>query len=807
MTIQQSFDLAVQHHQSGRLREAESLYRQILAHQPTHADALHLLGVIALQSGQYPAAADLIARAIAIRPAEASYHNNQGNAWMNLGKLHAAAASFRQALALRPSYAEAHYNLGLVFQKQRLAAEAIAEYRTALQLKPDYSDAWQNLGILFLEQGNPSAATPAFREALRLRPLEPEIHYRLGNSLLDQAAYSDAATAYQEAIHLRPDFAEAHYNLGIALHRQDRIEAAKAAYRTALKFKPDYPAAQGNLGQALLDEGQVDAAIEAFHLALQIQPDHADSHYNLGNAWLRKGQREAAANAYRSALRSNPHFLEAWINLGNLLQEHDQLDEAETAYRHALAIRPDFAAAIDNLGTALKDRGDLDSALDHYRQAIALQPGHAVYHSHLVYLLHFHPGFGIQQIRQELAHWNEQHARPLSASIQPHHNPPDPSRRLKIGYVSREFRQHVIGRNLLPLFRHHDHAQFEILCYASLSDSDALTQEFQKCADHWRDVAHLSDEALAAQIRQDGVDVFVDLSQHLAHHRLLTFARRPAPVQVSFAGYPGSTGVEAIEYRISDRWLEGELQDAGRRMQDGTAVWSDPETCNLQPASRVSLLDSFWCFDPFEDHLEINELPALRAGHVTFGCLNNFCKINGPLLALWTRILAELPESHLRLLAPRGQCRDTFLASLEANGIDRQRVEFVTKAPRSEYLTGYHAIDLVLDTFPYNGHTTSLDALWMGVPVVSLVGEHPVSRAGLSQMSNLGLPDLVTSSPDDYVRIAVELARDLPRLAELRRTLRMRLQASPLMDAPRFTRNIEAAYRSIWQRWCQSQKA
>jgi predicted O-linked N-acetylglucosamine transferase (SPINDLY family) len=276
-------------------------------------------------------------------------------------------------------------------------------------------------------------------------------------------------------------------------------------------------------------------------------------------------------------------------------------------------------------------------------------------------------------------------------------------------------------------------------------------------------------------------------------------------VEVSFAGYPGSTGVEAMGYRISDRWLESEFGDRGSDFG-----WKDePELrssiSHLRTEERVFLLDSFWCFDPLEEHLEINELPARRAGHVTFGCLNNFCKINGPLLALWRRILAEIPESRLRLLAPRGRCRETFLSSLEARGVERQRVEFMTKAPRSEYLTWYHGIDLVLDTFPYNGHSTSLDALWMGVPVVSLVGEHPVSRAGLSQMSNLGLPDLVTSSPDEYVRISVELARDLPRLAKFRRTLRLRMQGSPLMDAPHFARSIEAAYRRMWQRWCESQ--
>jgi predicted O-linked N-acetylglucosamine transferase (SPINDLY family) len=789
VTIQQSFDLAVQYHQSGRLQEAESLYRQILAQYPNHADAWHLLGVIALQSGQLSLAADLIGRAIALQPLEARYHNNLGNAWMSMGKLDAAASSFRQALALWQSYAEAHYNLGLVFQKQGLAPEAISEYRTALQLKPDYSDAWQNLGILLHEQGNFTTATSAFREAIRLRPTEPEIHYQMGNLLLDQAAMLDAAAAYRQAIRLRPDYAEAHYNLGIALHGQGQFEAAKAAYRTALQIKPDHVAAQGNLGKALLDEGDLDAAIAAFQATLQIQPDHADTHYNLGNALLRKEQRVAAAQAYQAAIRCNPSHLDAWVNLGNLFQESDQLDEAIAAYQHALAAHPNCANALYNLGTAFKGCARLEEALAVYRRALALEPQNAGYHSNLVYHLLFHPAFGPEDVRQELARWNQRHAAPLRSAIRPLANSPDPSRRLKIGYVSTDFRDHVIGRNLLPLFRHHDRSQFEIVCYASVPFPDAITREFRQRSDLWRDTVRMSDEALAEQIRQDGIDILVELGLHMAHNRLLVFARRPAPVQVTFAGYPGSTGLETIRYRLTDPFLD----PPGR---------SD----TFHSEESIRLPATFWCFDPLEEIVEVNDLPALREGCVTFGCLNNFAKINDPLVALWTRIMGEVPGSRLRLLAPRGRCREAFLGVLETRGIHPSRVEFVTKAPRSQYLTWYHGIDLVLDTFPYNGHTTSLDALWMGVPVVSLAGEHPVSRAGLSQMSNLGLPELVTSSPDEYVRIAVQLARDIPRLAELRRTLRSRMRASPLMDAPSFTRNIESAYRRMWQDWCDSQR-
>jgi len=789
VTIQQSFDLAVQHHQAGKLGEAESLYRHILAHDPQHADALHLLGVIALQSGQNRLAADLIGRAIVMRPKEPQYHNNLGNAWMSLGDLGAASASFRAALALRPPYAEAHYNLGLALQKQGLSAAAMAEYRTALGLKPDYPEAWLNLGILSMKLRQLEAAASAFREVLRFRPSDPQLHYELGNSLLDQGQFDAAAAAYRAAIELRPAFVDAHYNLGIALHNQEKFAAAESAYATTLRFQPDHAPAQANLGKALLDQDRVDAAIEAFHAALRLVPGHPETHFNLGNAWLRQGQREAAAQSYRTALRYKPLFPEVWTNLGNLLQESEQMEEATAAYRRAIEIRPDYADALNNLGGVLKRQGRIDLAIQVCRQALVLKPDDAGCHSNLIYHLHFDAGTNPRAIREELALWNERHARPLRDSIQPHANVPDPSRRIKIGYVSSDFREHVVGRNLLPLFRRHDHAQFEIVCYSSVLAPDEITREFMRHADQWRETVRVSDEDVARRIRQDGVDVLVDLSLHMGGHRLLVFARQPAPVQVTFAGYPGSTGLDTIRYRLTDPFLDPPGQND-----------------SLYSEESIRLPHSFWCFDPLEENPEVNDLPAFREGHVTFGCLNNFSKTNDVTVALWARVLAEVAGSRLLVLAPPGQCREEFLQRLAAQGLDARRVEFTTKSARTEYLRWHHRIDMILDTFPYNGHTTSLDALWMGVPVISLCGEHAVSRAGFSQMSNLDLLDLVASSPDEYVRIAVQWAGDLPRLAELRANLRSRMRASPLMDAPRFAQNIEAAYRRMWQCWCEEKQ-
>src|SRR5262249_50171813 len=297
---------------------------------------------------------------------------------------------------------------------------------------------------------------------------------------------------------------------------------------------------------------------------------------------------------------------------------------------------------------------------------------------------------------EECRRWNQQHAEPLKQFIQPHTNLPDPQRKLRIGYVSADFRDHIVGRNIWPLLRNHDHEQFDITLYANQTCADALTERFRQCADHWCIIAGWPDEQVAERIRRDRIDVLVDLALHTAGNRLLVFARKPAPVQVTFAGYPCSTGLNAIDYRLTDPYLDPPgLFDA------------------FYSEESLRLPDSFWCYDPWTDQLPVSSLPALHNGFITFGCLNNFCKVNDGSLALWAQVLRAVPESRLLLLAPRGQAREHVLARFQREGIAAARVEFVDKQPRLEYLKLYHRIDVGLDPLPYNGHTTSLDAFWM----------------------------------------------------------------------------------------------
>ena len=658
--------MALQRHTAGRLGEAEALYRQILAAEPDHADALHLLGILAHQVGRSDAAADLIGRAISLKPGWAEAYSNRGEILRALGRLNEAIAAHRQAIALRPDHAESYYNLGVVLNENGQLDDAIAAYRQAIALGPHLPKAYNNLG----------------------------------------AALSD-----------------------------------KARWDQAIARKPHLPGADGSL--------------------------------------------------HNGAAQS------------------DLLDEAIAACRRAIALQPNYPEAYINIGVVSKETGNLDEAIAAYRQAIAVRPDSAEAHSGLVFAMHLHPAFDARALADELSRWNRRHAAPLreaspagpgparpacsdraprSSAVPPasgfradHFVGRAPVRRLRIGYVSPDFADHVVGRNVLPLFRRHNRQEFEIFCYHNISRCDAITAEFQTHADHWRSIVGLSDEHVARLVREDRIDILVDLALHTAHNRLLVFARKPAPVQATFAGYPSSTGLTAIDYRLSDPYLDPPDSDQ-----------------SINSERTIRLPETFWCYDPLENSgMRVSPLPALQTGGITFGCLNTFCKINPAVLSLWAQVLRRVENSRLLLLAPLGSHRQRTVDRLAQDGIDPGRVQFISRLSRRDYLHVYHRIDVAVDSFPYNGHTTSLDALWMGVPVVTLVGKTPVARAGWSQLSNLGLTELAGHTPEQFVEIAAALASDLPRLSELRGTLRQRMERSPLMDAPRFAAGIEAAYRQM----------
>jgi len=786
MTIPQTLELAMQHHQAGRLAEAEALYRQILATQPEHAEALHLLGVIAVQVGRHDAAVEWIRKAVALDPKNPEAHSNLGVACRALGRLDEAIAAYRRALELQPDYPQAHNNLGAALAAQGRLDEAIAAFRRALERQPDHAEACKNLGNALRDRGQFDEAIAVYRRALELQPDAPETHNALGIALRERGQIEEASAAFRRAIELQPNDPEGHNNLGAALAGLGRLDEAIAACRRALELRPGYPQAHNNLGYIFRERGQPEEAVAACLRALQIKPNFPEALDNLGAALLGQGRAAEAIAAGRRALELQPDFPEAHNNLGAALARQGQLDEAITAYRRALELQPGCTPAHNNLGTALKSRGEVDAALASFRQALKLQPDDAPAHSNLIFCLHLHPGQNEKTIAAEHRRWNRRFSDPLKPFLQPHANDPAIARPLRIGYVSADFRDHPVGRHVLPLLERHDREQFEIFCYSGVVRPDPITERLRALNGRWRNTFGVSDARLAEMIREDGVDILVDLALHTAGNRLPVFARQPAPVQVAWLGYPGSTGLRGIGYRLTDGHME------------------PPEEKSAWTAEKpVRLPDCWSCYRPADETPEVNALPALSAEGVTFGSLNNFAKMHEGVLALWARVLEAVQGSRLLMYCPEGLARERVRAALGARGIAAERVELVGASPRPEYLRLHQRIDIGLDPFPFNGMSTTCDALWMGTPVLTLPGKMPASRAGLSILSSVGLGELAAASEEDFVRMAVELAGDLPRLAELRAGLRPRMQASPLMDTARFTQNVEAAYRTMWKTWAR----
>ncbi len=596
-----------------------------------------------------------------------------------------------------------------------------------------------------------------------------------------------AAEFIQRSLIVKPSNATAHNNLGNALRDLGRAKDAYTSYRRAVALKPDFAGAYSNMGNVQKDHGRLEEAISLYRTAVDFDPNYAQAHCNLGNALREASALEESAAACRRAIAIQPEFAEAYNNLGNALRDQKLPDEAADAYRRAIEIQRNLAEAHNNLGDVLKDVGRLDDALAEFRTAIQLRPNYAEAHSNLLYALHFHPTMSAEKIADEHRRWNAEQAEPFRAAARAHDNDPSPERRLRIGYVSPDFRDHCQAFFMLPLLAGHKRRdEVDVICYSDVLRPDARTEELKQLATAWRPIVGQSDAQLAELIRADGIDLLVDLTMHMARNRLLAFARRPAPVQVTWLAYPASTGLTAIDYRLSDSHFDPPGTDE--------SIYSE---------KTIRLPETFWCYAPFDgEDLPLNPPPAMESGAITFGCLNNPCKFNLPLLKLWAKVLHRVTNARLMLLAPSADHRRRILAGFTSEQIDPSRIEFVPYQPRPAYLQLYNRIDIGLDSFPYNGHTTSLDSYWMGVPVVTRVGERAVSRGGLSQLSNLGLTELAASTDAEFVSIATRLANDLPRLSLLRSTLRDRMLRSPLMDAARFTGHIENTFREMFRTWC-----
>ncbi len=601
------------------------------------------------------------------------------------------------------------------------------------------------------------------------------------------AQLNQAETCYRQVLAAQPDHADALHLMGVIAQQVGQHDAALDLIRRAIALNGTNASYFCNFGAVLRDMGFLGEAVAACEHAIRMQPDFAAAYSNLGLALKGQGKLDEAITASREAIRISPSLAEAHYNLGNALREIGKVDEAADACHHAIRIDPLSAKAHCNLGAALCDRGSFEEAIAAYREALRLQPDLVEAFSGLLGCMNYPDGVSPAGLFEAHCGWDQRYARPL---------PQRDSwgkdrvlrRRLKVGYVSPDFRQHSVAYFLEPLLRNHDRIEFEVFCYADVSLPDAMTERLKQSADHWAVTVGRSNEALTEQIRRDGIDILVDLAGHTAKNRLPVFAYKPAPVQVTWLGYPNTTGLKAIDYRLVDAVTDPE----------GTADAFARETL-------VRLPEGFLCYRGRDEAPLPGPAPWLATGAITFGSFNNPSKLSAATLDGWAQLLTRVPTARLLLkgkpfadAATRALCLDRFAD----RGVAAERLELVAWLPDQNHLALYDRVDIALDPFPYNGTTTTCEALWMGVPVVTLRGDRHAGRVGASLLTQIGLTDLIANSVETYVETAAALSGDPARLSDLRRSLRPRMAASPLCDAPAFARKIEAAYRTMWQHWC-----
>ena len=769
-----------------RLPEAKAQYQELCRHTPDDADLWYEFGNLLSRLGESAEAVRCYQNAVSLRPTFAEAFNNLGVCRNSVGDYDAAIANYRRALAIKPDYAMAYNNLGNTLMVQGKLDEAAEAFQQTIELLPEYAAAYYNLANLRVTQKRHAEAEAGYRAALARRADYPAAANNLGNLLIDLERPDEAFAMLSELLQRHPQYPSAHNNLGRVLMRQGRHDQAIKEFQASVRLQPDFVEAHINLGQAYEAQKKPTQALASYKAAVRARPDHAEAHERLGMALHSQGLIEKALPHYRAAVQHNPNRAEALANLGVVLHIKGEINAAIGCYRRALELKPDHAEVYTKLASALHAQGKLDASIEACNEAIRLNPDRPDWHGNLLFAVNYHPDYSPQQIFEEHRRWGERHARGPE-TIAAHANDSNPDRRLKVGYVSPDFRAHSVAYFIEPVLQYHDPARVESYCYAEVAHGDVVTERLKKLANHWRNISGQSDAEVATRIRADGIDILVDLAGHSANNRLTLFSHRPAPVQTTYLGYPNTSGLSAIDYRITDRHVD------------------PPEHATIYTERLQHLPRAFFCYAPPKVAPPVGPLPAASAGHITFGSFNNLAKLNHKVLAAWRAILDALPDARLTVQALSlndEQNRADLAALFKQHGISPERFTLLGHTPFDKYLALHNTIDIALDTFPHNGHTVTCHALWMGVPTVVLAGGNSVSRMGVSIMAHLGLDELIAADLESYAATAVRLTGDRVRLAALRAGLRERIKTSALCDGVAFTRDLEAAYRDMWRRWC-----
>jgi predicted O-linked N-acetylglucosamine transferase (SPINDLY family) len=673
----------------------------------------------------------------------------------------------------------AHHQAGHLSQ-----AESI--YQQILQAEPNHHDALHLLGVIAHQTGRDELAVELIGKALTLKPDLADAYCNLGSALQKQANLDAAIESFQKAISLKPGHALAHNNLGNALRDQGKLDKAVECYHMARSLNPDDAETHNNLGVALQDQGKLDAAVECFQKALSLKPNFAEAHFNLGSVLLKQGKHDMAVKHCHQVLLLTPDHADAHSNLGLILQEQGKLDKAVEHYHQALLLQPNFAKVYSNLANALQVSAQLDNAITSYRRALEIKPDYAEAYSNLLFCLSHHETVNVQSLFVEHCGFAEKFEAPLRNNWPQHTNSRDPGRHLQIGFVSGDLRSHAVANFIEPVLTHLSvYPQLSLHAYANHEADDSTTQHLRSFFARWHQIAGLSDEALAQKIRDDGIDILIDLSGHTAKNRLLTFARKPAPVQASWMGYPGTTGLGAMDYYLADRYF----------LPPGKFDNQFTEKIVRLPASVPFLLN--------KDIPPVNALPALSNGYVTFGSFNRLSKLSRPVIALWSQLLRALPDSQMLLGGmPESSKYDILVKWFAQEGIAPEQLSFRGRCSMGVYMDLHHQVDICLDTFPYNGGTTTFHALSMGVPTLTLVGGTAAGRAGACILGNVGLEAFAVHDAADFVQKGLFWAGNLAGLSGIRAELRERLANSALGQPAVVAAGVERALRIMWRRWC-----
>jgi len=858
------FAKALQYHQSGQLSSAEEIYRKILRIDPKHSDSLHLMGVIAHQTGKNDIAIDLIKKAIQCKPGSHIYYNNLGNVFIDQGSIVKAISTYRKALDIKPDYAEAHYNLGSAFKEQGELNKAISCFKKALEIKPEYAEAFNNMGNVFKSQGELNKAISCYHRALNIKPEYAEVFNNMGNALKGQGDLNEAISCFKKALEIKPEYAEAFNNMGAVFQNQGELSKAMTCCQKALEIKPEYAEAFNNMGTVYQGKGALRKAITCYKKALEFKPEYAEAFNNMGAVYQGQGELRKAITCYKKALEFKPEYAEAFNNMGAVYQGQGELRKAITCYKKALEFKPEYAEAFNNMGTVFQAQGELSNAFSCYRKALKIKQEYAeVYYNLGITLieqgelleaifyyqraLDIKPDYaeaysGLFYQLQQTCAWQKLEGMTAklddftNAALEKGDRAPenpfaslaintDPScnyavakswsldidkamsglkihfpfdgrksgkTKITIGYLSNDFRNHAMAHLTLSLYGLHNRDEFKIFCYSyGEDDSSYYRIRIRQDCDKFVDIRNLGHADAARTIYEDQVDILVDLKGYLRRGRLEISALRPAPIQVRYLGLAGTTGAHFFDYIITDRIVTPE-----EHSQYYTENFVYMPHCYQINDHTQRISDKDWNKSDFK----------LTDGNFIFCSFNQGYKIEPVMFNAWMDILRQVPESVLWLQRESEITENNLRLEAERRGVKPARLIFSEKLLKDEHLGRLRLADLALDTRIVNGAITTSDALWAGAPVITLQGSHFASRMSSSILIAIGLPELITHTLEEYVSLAVDIAHNPDKLQMIRRKIMKNRLEGPLFDTPGFARNLEKAYKEMWEIFIAGQR-